>query len=94
MAPFLNFCLLAEKVFLIFVIVSRCLKDAKSMHSQTNIYILILGCADECSTDGLDQCHGAAVDDCCNFYLNDSCVIQCPTNYIALPPDYNCGKYN
>ena len=52
-------------------------------------YCYYLDCADECSDEGHDLCHGSTIDDCCNFYFNDRCVTECPTGYIANS-DFDC----
>ena len=57
------------------------------------ILFLIQGCPDECLATNLTLCYGASVSQCCNVYFNNSCAVQCPTNYSASQnTNFICGK--
>ena len=38
------------------------------------------------------RCVGPDPDQCCNWYLNDTCVATCPAPMVGDPNTFNCGK--
>ncbi len=53
--------------------------------------IILSACRAECDT-GMRRCLGTAIGSCCNFYLNDTCVVECPPLLEGDPERFYCGK--
>ena len=49
-------------------------------------YLPIIACSNTCSLCE-NKCGGLEI--CCNFYLDDFCVEECPENYV-VDDDCNC----
>lgn len=37
---------------------------------------------------------GVNADQCCNWYLNDRCVVTCPAPLVGDSETYDCGEKN
>ena len=55
----------------------------------------ITACGAECTQgSGQGRCFiGSSGDQCCNFYLEDECVAECPSPLVN-DSNYDCGRSN
>ena len=53
---------------------------------------LVLACAAECN-EGQRRCAGANAINCCNWYVNGTCVVTCPSPLMGDPATFDCGRY-
>ena len=57
------------------------------------LYMLLFfhytACNEECSDSGLGLCTGNLSTECCDFYHDNSCVVECPTDTVPND-DFNC----
>ena len=53
----------------------------------------LIGCDDECLIDEQRLCWGTSSTMCCNVYIDDICMNECPPNQIANEAtQFECGK--
>ena len=57
----------------------------------TNL-ISCAACHPDCN-QGMMRCIGTGADQCCNWYYNDQCVINCPGELVGDSTSFECGKH-
>ena len=54
-------------------------------------YVISIACSASCN-EGQRRCVGIGSNQCCNWYLNNSCVATCPSPLVGNATTFNCGE--
>ena len=41
----------------------------------------------------MKRCSGPGAAQCCNWFLDNTCVVTCPSTMVGDPVTFDCGKY-
>lgn len=67
-----------------------CLNPSRDVGLPADPVTHCIACAAECD-EGQRRCVGTGPNQCCNWYLNDTCVATCPAPLVGDTTTYDCG---